>query len=171
MTTGIFPERLKIAKVIPLHKKDDPYIFDNYRPISLLTSVSKVFEKVVFQQVYDYFHTNKLLYKSQYGFRADHSTELASLELCDRILRYLDEGKIPITIFLDLSKAFDTLDHGILLDKLNYYGIKNTALNWFRSYLTQRYQYIDINGTSSEMLQIKTGVQQGSFLGPLLFLI
>ena len=137
----------------------------------MLPSISKVFEKVVYKQVYEYFQTNELLYKSQYGFRADHSTELASLELCDRILKNLDDVKVPITIFLDLSKAFDTLDHEILLAKLNYYGIRNNSLNWFRSYLTDRFQYIDMNGTSSEILQLSTGVPQGSLLGPLLFLI
>ena len=171
LLTGIFPDRLKIAKVLPLYKKDNPYIFDNYRPISLLPSISKVFEKVVFKQVYEYFHSNNLLYKSQYGFRADHSTEFASLELCDRIHRYLDEGKVPVTVFLDLSKAFDTLDHEILLNKLNYYGVHNVALNWFKSYLSDRQQYIEFNGTSSSILKIQTGVPQGSILGPLLFLI
>ena len=171
LLTGIFPDKLKIAKVIPLFKKDNPYIFDNYRPISLLPSFSKVFEKVVFIQVYEYFHSNKLLYKSQYGFRADHSTELASLELCDRILKHLDDGKLPVTIFLDLSKAFDTLDHNILLKKLHYYGIQNVALYWFKSYLSDRQQYIDLNGTESGMLKLSTGVPQGSILGPLLFLI
>ena len=129
--------------MIPLFKKDSPYIFDNYRPISLLPSISKVFEKVVYKQLYSYFQSQKLLYKSQYGFREDHSTELASLELCDRIFRYLDEGKLPITIFLDLSKAFDTLDHDILLHKLKYYGIKNKEHAWFKSYLTDRHQYIN----------------------------
>ena len=171
LLTGVFPDKLKIAKVLPLFKKDNPYIFDNYRPISLLPSISKVFEKVVFKQVYEYFQANKLLYKSQYGFRIDHSTELASLELCDRLLKHMDEGKLPITIFLDLSKAFDTLDHEILLNKLHYYGIRNNSLNWFQSYLTDRKQYIQYDETSSEMLKIHTGVPQGSILGPLLFLI
>ena len=112
-----------------------------------------------------------MIYSSQYGFRKDHSTELASLELCDRILGYLDEGKLPITIFLDLSKAFDTLDHKILLSKLKYYGVNGIALKWFRSYLTNRYQYIQYNDVTSTMLTIETGVPQGSILGPLLFLI
>ena len=171
LMTGIFPNKLKIAKVIPLFKKDSPYIFDNYRPISLLPSISKVFEKVVYKQLYSYFQSQKLLYKSQYGFREDHSTELASLELCDRIFKYLDEGKLPITIFLDLSKAFDTLDHDILLHKLKYYGIKNKEQAWFKSYLTDRHQYIQYTETSSDILKIHTGVPQGSILGPLLFLI
>ena len=114
---------------------------------------------------------NKLLYVSQYGFRQEHSTELASLEFTDRIMHHLDNKKIPITIFLDLSKAFDTLDHSILLDKLQYYGVKNSALNWFSSYLSDRFQYVDYNGTMSSKLPLSTGVPQGSILGPLMFII
>lgn len=132
--TGIFPDRLKIAKVLPLFKKENPHIFYNYRPISLLPALSKIFEKIVYKQLYDYFLCKKLLYNSQYGFRQDHSTELASLELCDRILKYLDEGKMPITIFLDLSKAFDTLDHEILLHNRNPIYV-NEDLTGFRASL------------------------------------
>ena len=171
LCTGIFPNRLKIAKVLPLFKKGDIYYFDNYRPISLLPTVSKIFEKVVYKQLYDYFSKNSLIYKSQYGFRHLHSTELAALELADRLSSNLDDGEIPITIFLDLSKAFDTLDHKILLSKLKYYGLSESALQWFSSYLTDRLQYIHVEGTDSNMLPISTGVPQGSVLGPLLFLI
>ena len=171
LLTGIFPNQLKIAKVLPLYKKDSPHILDNYRPISLLPVISKIFEKVAFIQLYDYMVKNKLLYVSQYGFRQEHSTELASLEFTDRIMHHLDEKKIPITIFLDLSKAFDTLDHSILIDKLQYYGVRNSALNWFNSYLSNRVQYVDYNGTISSKLPLSTGVPQGSILGPLMFII
>ena len=171
LSTGIFPDQLKIAKVIPLYKKDDQYILDNYRPISLLPSLSKVFEKTVFLQLYEYLDKNKLLYKSQYGFRSLHSTEMASLEIIDIILKDLDKGKIPIGIFLDLSKAFDTLDHKILLNKLKYYGVKDTELLWFHSYLTNRFQFVNINDIQSSRLSVSTGVPQGSVLGPLLFII
>jgi hypothetical protein len=168
---GIFPEPLKIAKVIPIFKKDDIHICDNYRPISILPVFSKVFEKIVFNQLYNYFQSNKLFYIGQHGFRREHSTETATLEFVDDIIQALDKNQHPFSIFLDLSKAFDTLDHNILLSKLEYYGITNTPLMWFSSYLTKRYQYVDINGISSNLLQIRTGVPQGSILGPLLFII
>ena len=127
-------------------KKDDPHILDNYRPISLLPCMSKVFEKIAFKQLYDYFTSNNLLYSSQYGFRSLYSTELASAEMIDRIHKHLDSGKIPISIFLDLSKAFDTLDHNILLQKLKHYGIAGNSLLWFKSYLTERVQYVEFDG-------------------------
>ena len=168
---GIFPDKLKVAKIKPIFKKDDPHIADNYRPISLLPSISKVFEKVAFLQVYDYFTKNELLYESQYGFRQLHSTELAALEITDKIYEDLDNKKLPLAIYLDLSKAFDTIDHSILLYKLRYYGIQGSSLNWFGSYLSNRKQYVEFNDTLSDLKEIKTGVPQGSILGPLLFII
>ena len=129
LLTGIFPDKLKIAKVIPLYKKDDETIFDNYRPISLLPTISKVFEKVIFKQLFNYFTTNKLFFSSQYGFRSDHSTEFAVLEIIDRLISHMDYKETPFNIYLDLSKAFDTLDHDILLTKLNYYGVKGIPYN------------------------------------------
>ena len=169
--TGIFPDDLKIAKVIPLFKKDDDKLFTNYRPISLLPSLSKVFEKVIFIQMYDFFQAKKLFYKSQYGFRSEHSTELATLELVNTILKQMDNDDIPFSIFLDLSKAFDTLDHKILTEKLVYYGFEGTPVKLIQNYLGNRKQFVEYCGTQSDTLDITTGVPQGSVLGPLLFII
>ena len=171
LCTGIVPNSLKIAKVSPIYKKGDRHLTDNYRPISLLPVISKVLEKVVFLQVYNYFVENKLLYDSQYGFRKLHSTEFAGLEFTDKIITNLDEGKLPLAIFLDLSKAFDTIDHSILIHKLQYYGIQGTSLNWFKSYLCDRKQFVQYNDCNSSQSTITTGVPQGSILGPLLFII
>ena len=171
LCTGIFPHRLKLAKVMPLYKKDDNKLFGNYRPISLLSSLSKVFEKVLFDQLYDNLITNGLLFESQYGFRKQHSTELAALELTERIRREMDQDKIPFFVFLDPSKAFDTLNHHILLPKLEYCGIKSITLQWFKSYLTQRQQFVKYQELCSSNRELETGVPQGSVLGPLLFLI
>ena len=118
---GIFPNKLKLAEVIPLHKKKDQACVDNYRPISLLPSIKKKIEKNVFNQLSAYFSSNKLLFLRQYGFRADHSTELATIELVDKITHKLDKGELPLVLFLDLCKAFDTLNHEILLTKLGHY--------------------------------------------------
>lgn len=171
LNTGIFPDQLKIAKVNPIYKKDDEYQFTNYRPISLLPALSKIFEKVIFNQLYEYFHQKKLFYSAQYGFRKGHSTELASLELVDRIMIEMDKGKTPLSIFLDLSKAFDTLDHEILIQKLKHYGITGISLDLMRSYISGRQQFVEIENTKSDTLTLTTGVPQGSILGPLLFLI
>ncbi len=114
---------------------------------------------------------NRLLSNSQYGFRTNHSTEHATVEFVDRIAHSIDKGEIPFSIFIDLSKAFDTRDHQILIQKLHHYGIQGTQLNWFKNYLTDRTQAVKFNGEISSPLSLKTGVPQGSVLGPLLFLI
>ena len=171
LNTGIFPDKLKIAKINPAYKKDDEMLFTNYRPISLLPALSKIFEKVIFIQLYDFFQKNKLFYASQFGFRQGHSTELAALEVVDRILVEMDKQDIPINIYLDLSKAFDTLDHNVLLYKLSYYGVCDKALKLMQSYLDNRQQYVEIDDIKSDTLTIQTGVPQGSILGPLLFII
>ena len=155
LVTGIFPTKLKIAKVLPLYKKEDPTLRDNYRPVSLLPSISKVFEKIDFNQLDEHFQENELFYASQYGFREGHSTEMAALELIDIILQDIDTKHISLAIFMDLSKAIDTFDHTILLNKLSYYGIGGNELNWFSSYLSDCHQYVEINGVSSTLLSFK----------------
>ena len=171
LNTGIFPDKLKIAKVIPILKKGNQTIFNNYRPISLLPAISKVIEKIIFNQLSTYLEESQILDGSQYGFRRNRSTEYAALEVIDRIITKMDNNKIPINIYLDLSKAFDTIDHSILIDKLQFYGIKGTNLNLFHSYLTNRKQYTEIDDLKSSILPIQTGVPQGSILGPLLFIL
>jgi hypothetical protein len=146
-------------------------VFDNYRPISLLPTISKIFEKVAHMQLFEYLTINKLLFKHQYGFHEGHSTELAVLEIVDRLYNDMDMSKIPIAIFLDLSKAFDTIDHNILIHKLSHYGLEGPEISWFQSYLSDRKQFVNFNHTNSQQLDITTGVPQGSILGPLLFII
>ena len=171
LMTSKFPSNLKLAKILPLIKKPNNFNIDNFRPISLLPSISKIIEKCVFLQIYEYFERHELLYASQYGYRKNHSTETACLELVDKLFQQLDEGKSPFCVFIDLSKAFDTINHEILLAKLRYYGLDNDAVNWFQSYLTGRKQYVEIEGHKSSIKDISTGVPQGSTLGPLLFII
>mgnify|MGYP000297251403 CR=1 FL=1 len=171
ITTGIFPENMKIAKVTPLFKKGDVHMFENYRLISLLPSFSKIIEKVLFNHLNEYFKSNQLFYNHQYGFRELHSTELATLEFVDRILNIMDKGDVPLSIFMDLSKAFDTLNHKILIHKLSYYGVTGMALNLLNNYLTNRKQYVEFEEFKSTLANIQTGVPQGSILGPLLFII
>ena len=168
---GLFPDVLKHAKVLPLFKKNENFLFCNYRPVSLLPSVSKVFERIMYNQMYNYFTKLKVFYKSQYGFRKFHSTELATLELVDRITHSMDNNLLPINIYLDLSKALDTLDHEILISKLKYYGFDVTAINLMKNYLSNRSQQVQFDNILSETFNITCGVPQGSILGPLLFLI
>ena len=171
LLTGIFLDKLKLAKVLPIYKKNDDNILDNYRPISVLPTISKVLERIIYNQIYNHFTELKLFFDSQYGFRTEHSTELATLELIDRIVVKMDQNKIPLNIYLDLSKAFDTINHEILIFKLKHYGIIGNSLNLLKSYLTNRKQYVEFGETISNCLNITTGVPQGSILGPLLFII
>jgi len=170
-STGKFPDQLKIAKITPIFKSKNEKIFANYRPISILPGISKIFEKIIYNQINDHFNKYNLFYTGQYGFRKGHNTEHVAIELLDRIIIEMEKNRTPLNIYLDMTKAFDTLDHNILLHKLKYYGIRNKALALFNSYMTNRYQYIVLNNSKSDLLPIKTGVPQGSILGPLLFII
>ena len=155
-----------------MYKKGDPSLIENHRPISILPAISNVFEKVIHNQLSQYFVSNKLFYENQYGFRKQHSTELTALHLRDNIIQDMDMGEIPISVFLDLSKAFDKLDHSILLQKLKFYGICRNKLKLFIHYITKkRKQYVQFASTKSSFENIITDVPQGSILGPLLFII
>ena len=163
--------KLKIAKVIPIFKKGDASKNSNYRPISLLSIFSKIFEKLMHQRLYNFLEVHEILFQMQFGFRNGHSTDHALISLSERIKYTLDSNRVGCGIFIDLQKAFDTVNHTILLQKLSHYGIRGTSLLWFQSYLTGRQQYVSVNNHSSQLGGITCGVPQGSLLGPLLFLI
>ena len=169
--TGIVPSKLKIAKVIPLYKTKDPALFSNYRPISLLPFFSKILERLMYNRLYNFLTEHNILSMNQFGFRKNYSTFLALMDLVDSISKNIDEGNYSIGIFLDLSKAFDTINHTILLDKLCRYGIRGVTLNWFKHYLNDRKQFVSYNNTTSASMKVTCGVPQGSILGPLLFIL
>ena len=168
---GIFPSKLKMAKVKPIYKKECKSKLKNCRPISLLPCFSKVVEKVISIQLINYLETNNILNDSQFGFRAARSTTAATLSLVDFILEAFDKHEFAIGVFLDLTNAFETVDHFILLHKLHHVGIRGRNLDLMKSYLSERQQYVDYYGSKSELKSNKYSVPQGSILGPILFLI
>ena len=170
-TCGVFPGALKTAKVIPIHKGGSKLEVSNYRPISLLGSFSKIYEKLMHSRVLDFLDKNNSLFENQYGFRPGRSCEHALLNAQNSILHSLNKNQVSLLLLLDYSKAFDLLDHDTLLCKLEHYGIRGIAKEWFKSYLSNRKQFVSINGTYSDSKSIDYGVPQGSILGPLLFVI
>ena len=169
--TGKFPDLLKSAKVIPIFKKGSKLTTSNYRPISLLSNLNKILEKLMFNRVYSFLEKNNILYHLQFGFRQKHSTNHTLVDITETIREALDNGKLACGVFIDLQKAFDTVNHDILTSKLHHYGIRGTSNNWFKSYLSERTQFVSIQGFSSDTEKVKHGVPQGSVLGPLLFLL
>ena len=156
---------------MPVLKSGDPKLFSDYRPILLLPSVSKVIERLVYNRLYKFISKHNLLYSKQYGFRRNHSTYMAAISLVDKISQGLDNKLTTAGIFLDLSKAFDTIDHNILMNKLFAYGVRGVAYDWFKSYLHDRCNYVQFNNSSSHYSLCNIGVPQGSILGPLLFML
>ena len=171
LSEGNFPSDWKNARVSPIFKSGNREECGNYRPISILSAISKIFEKIVFDQLNQYLITNQILTPNQSGFRKGYSTCSSLLRTTNEWLVNMDKGLINGVVFLDLKKAFDTVDHDIMMKKLEFYGIKNTALRWFTSYLSHRTQVCKVGITISKSEKITTGVPQGSNLGPLLFLL
>ena len=168
--TGEFPNLCQIAKVIHLFKKGDPLDCSNYRPISLLSTFSKIFEKWVYKHAHSILEKNNLIFKRQFGFRSGYFSYHTIVNLVESIKKYIDSDTYVCNIFIGLEKAFDIVDHQILLQKLYHYGIRGLAHYWFKSYLSNWQQFVFISGYFSQLMPIKCGVPQGSTLGPLLFL-
>ena len=172
LENGIFPEKMKIAKVMPLCKNGDSENITNYRPISVLLCFSKVLEHIMYNRLYQYLCEEKLLYSKQFGFQKGHSTDHAIVHLVDQIYESFENDNYTLGVFIDLSKAFDTVDHSIFPNKLEMYGVNTTNLTWFASYLNVKKQYIKITESADTLKKdIKCRVPQGSILGPLLFLL
>ena len=171
ISEGVFPNNWKVARVAPIYKEGPADNRSNYRPISVLPVVSRLFEKTVFEQLYSYLDSNKLFYSNQSGFRALHSVLTCLLKSSDDWYHDFDKGFLSSVVFIDLKKAFDTVDHAILIRKLRHYGVLGKELDWFKSYLQDRKQCCKVNGHTSKIANVDCGVPQGSCLGPLLFLI
>ena len=171
MKDCLFPCSWKIANVLPLYKKGDPSQVSNYRPVSLLSCVSKIMERIIFKHLYNYFYENDLFYKYQAGFLPGHSTVYQLIETYDHILKAVDQGKSCCMVFCDLSKSFDRVWHEGLLFKLHTYGVTGNLFKWFDSYLVNRKQRVLYRNFTSTPKPVYAGVPQGSVLGPLLFLI
>ena len=169
--TSCFPNDWKLAKVTPIHKDGDKYDVNNYRPISVLPVLSKIIERAVHDQLYSFLTDNNILNSCQSGFRCNHSTSTSLIDVSDYILQNMNQGLVTGALFLDLKKAFDTVNYDILLKKLHNYGVTGNTLNWFKSYLSSRMQAVNVNCTLSDFKHVNIGIPQGSILGPLLFII
>ena len=154
---GVYPD-LKIVKVIPIHKGGSTQEVNNFRPISLLSIFDKIMEKIMHRKLYYFLEENNILFKKQFRFRKNNSTVYALMEITEKIKKSIDSGLYGCGIFIDLRKAFDTVNHDILLMKLQHYGIRNNMLSWLKSYLTDRKQFVSFNGQNSETLATNCGV-------------
>jgi hypothetical protein len=170
LQNGDFPEKLKMARTVPIFKSGDPTLCDNYRPISLLSSISKVLEKAVACRLVNHLKYNNLLNENQFGFQEGFSTMHHLLKLTNYVTNEINKKNYTVGIFLDLKKAFDTVPHRILLKKLEKLGIRGMALRWFTNYLNGRSQKVEIDGCLSDIEYLTISIMQGSILGPILFL-
>ena len=169
---GIFPEQLKVSQVSPIFKIGSIEKIGNYSPISILPILSKVLERIMYNRTYQYFKEKDMFFLKQFGFQVNSSTHRAILNLADVILTSFEKGQFTLGVFIDLSKAFDTVNHSFLLHKLELYETKGKCLNWFKSYLKHRKQFVSLGKCeNSKSRRIICGVPQGSILGPLLFVI
>ena len=177
METGIFPEIMKTAKVVPLHKAKNKDETTNYRHFSLLLTLSKLLEKLMYKRVYEFLTKTNQLYSSQYGFRKNHACNQAVGELVANITKGIEQRKLTANVFLDLSKVFDSLEHSVIFKKLYRYGLRGQCLQWFKSYLQGRKLLVSCKTSdtgsmkTSRLHDINFGTAQGSCLGPLIFLI
>ena len=171
ITSEEFPTYWKKSKIIPLHKKEDLLNPKNYRPVAIVPIFSKVLERVIFNQIMQYMCENNLLHPNHQAYRAGHNTTTAMIQMYDVWLQSLEAGELAGVCFLDMSAAFDIVDHSLLMDKLELYGFQTNTIHWISSYLTDRSQAVSIDGCLSRLLPVKQGVPQGSILGPLLYTI
>ena len=170
-TEGIFPDCLKTAQITPVYKKDSLIEIENYRPISLLSNIGKLIEKLLHERIYKFLEKENLLYSKQFGFRKHHNTSHAIIALTESIRKSLKANEYSVGVFVDFQKAFDTVEHSILIKKLNTYGFRGTSNNLLKSYLSNRKHNVKIRKSVSKSLDLKHGVPQGSVLGPLLFIL
>ena len=171
LISNCFPYEWKMARLVPIHKKGPRNLTENYRPISILPAISKIMERIMYDQIYQYLSDNSLLSEHQFGFRKFHSTASALLDSTNSWYVNMDRKKFNLVVLLDLKKAFDTIDHGILLSKLELYGITGSALSMIRSYLSDRNKKCQLGDLMSTERRVTCGIPQGSILGPLFFLV
>ena len=171
MSKAVYPDHFKVAEIIPIYKTKDKHNLENYRPISLISNLAKVFEKILHNRLLDFFVKHNIISEKQYGFVRNKGTKDAIANLTDYIYKNLDSDNCTTAVMLDFSKAFDTVQHNILLNKLELYGVRGKPLKLIKNYITNRYQYVKLNGKKSNMCELKIGVPQGTIMGPLFFII
>ena len=168
---GKYPQDFKVARIVPIFKSEDPTQFSNYRPVSVLPVLSQIFERVINARLVNFFTRNDVIIPGQYGFRSGHSTSMAIMDMVEKVRAAWADKDLALGVFMDLKKAFDTVDHDILLQKLEHYGVRGQASRLLSSYLKGRTQYVCYDGFESERGLVECGVPQGSVLGPLFFIV